>query len=802
MRDGSTTSYVEVAFPLPLDQTFTYRWNFDSTQSPVGYRVLVPFQSRILTGYVLNETKDTTLNNIKDVQDILDEIPVLTDELIQLIHYISDKYGTSLGEALQTVIPAGLIKETKKRILFSGKDGMPEDLAEQKLLITIQQKKSMDWTTFKRRHPNHVATLKKLKKDGWIEILSVLQDQRARDIKETVYSSVPNADVVLKGKKQIEVFHAISKRDVISLFALKEIFGDGVGTTLRTLEKKNLILKKTRTIKSDDKADAPIQSPFTLTQEQSSIVSRIDEGVKANQHKSILIHGVTGSGKTEVYLQSAQRCLESGRNVLALVPEISLTPQFLERFQSRFGNQIALLHSQRSETERVLEWKRILDGKARIVVGTRSSVFSPLKNIGLVILDEEHDRSYKQDDHVMYHAKDIAMVRAKSEKSVVLLGSATPSIETFYETENKKIEKRELPNRIHLQDMPEVEIVDLQHEKQFGQQTMFSERLREEIETTLGRGKQIILFLNRRGYSTHIYCPTCGLTLQCPNCSISMSFHKETDSFQCHYCDCIQTTDQECPSCHQAQWIRFGFGTERVEKELKFLFPDARVARLDRDTAKKGAFDTVFASFARKNTDILIGTQMITKGLDFEHVDLVGVLLADQSLNFPDFRAAEQTFQLLTQVIGRAGRGKYRGKAILQTLQPHHYAITTAATQNYKQFYDQEIEYRKQTSYPPFSRVVLFEIKGKNRQSVLQMSEWLKKQIQTFNKDKELITILGPSPAPIEKINTNFRFHIFLKSTDGAEIEKIAKWAYEKSRDEFQKRDLILKFNLDPYDFM
>ncbi len=491
-----------------------------------------------------------------------------------------------------------------------------------------------------------------------------------------------------------------------------------------------------------------------------------------------------------------------GKNVLALVPEISLTPQFLTRFQSRFGKKIALLHSQRSETERLFEWKRILEGKAQIVVGTRSCVFSPLKNIGLVILDEEHDRSYKQDDHVMYHAKDIALVRAKKENAVVLLGSATPSIETFYATETKTIEKNVLPNRIRQQDMPEVEIVNLQNEKKFGEQTMFSSRLRDEIEQTLKNNKQVILFLNRRGYSTHIFCPTCGKTLHCPNCSISMAYHKENDSFQCHYCDFIQTSDQECPSCFSNQWIRFGFGTERIEKELNFLFPDARVERLDRDTAKKGVFDTVFSNFAQKKIDILIGTQMITKGLDFEHVDLVGVLLADQSLNFPDFRAAEQTFQLLTQVIGRAGRGERRGKAILQTLQPDHYAITTAAEQNYQKFYDQEIQYRKQTMYPPFSKVVLFEIKGRNQNQVVQMSQWLKKQIEAFNKKENPIMILGPSPAPIEKINLNFRYHLFLKSTKTSEVEKLAKWAYEKSRDEFQKRDLILKFNLDPFDFM
>ncbi len=791
--------FVEVAFPLPLNQTFTYRWNFE--QAAIGYRVLVPFQSRMLTGYVINQSDETSHEKIKDVQDVLDEIPVLTDELISLIHHISQKYGTSLGEALQTVIPAGLIKQTKKKVIITDQEGMPESFEEQQLLKMIRAKKSMDWGTLRKNHPTSVPTLRKLQKDGWITFDSVLQNQRARDLKETVYAAA-QSETLPKGRKQLQVFNSIAGQTEVALSALKSIFGDDVTTTLRVLEKKNLIHKKSKLVK-DSASVETTSEPLQLTIDQEKIVNRIEEAVNSGKQTTILLHGVTGSGKTEVYLQAAQRCLEMGKNVLALVPEISLTPQFLFRFQSRFGRKIALLHSQRSETERLHEWKRILEGQAQIVVGTRSSVFSPLKNIGLVILDEEHDRSYKQDDHVMYHAKDIAFERAKKENAVVLLGSATPSIETYFASENHLIEKNTLPNRIRQQDMPEVEIVDLQHEKKFGEQTMFSQRLREEIENTLSNGKQVILFLNRRGYSTHIYCPTCGLTLQCPNCSISMTFHRETNEFQCHYCDLIQSPDQICKSCNASHWIRFGFGTERVEKELNFLFPDARVERLDRDTSrKKDTFDTVFSNFAQKKIDILIGTQMITKGLDFEDVDLVGVLLADQGLGFPDFRAAEQTFQLLTQVIGRAGRGDRRGKAILQTLQPNHYSILAAASQNYREFYDREIEYRRQTMYPPFSKVILFEIKGKNRNTVVQMSEWLKKQIETMNKKDSAFTILGPSPAPIEKINSNFRFHLFLKSTNAVEIEKAAKWAYEKSREEFQKRDLMLKFNLDPFDFM
>lgn len=791
--------YVEVAFPLPLNQTFTYRWKSDHAD-PVGYRVLVPFQKRLLTGYVINQSTPAADISIKDIQDVLDEMPVLTTELIQLIHHIREKYGTSLGEALQTVIPAGLIKQTKKTILVEAKEGDPETVEEKNLLVIFQKRKTIDWNTWIKKNPTTLPALRRLQKNGWIRVESILQNQKAKDSKEAVYY-IKNVVAKLKGKKQQQVLDVIQSQKRISLVELKEVFGAAVTTILRVLESKSLVEKKMENV--SEAQEGKLSQALDLTHEQKQVVDDVSSAIQNQKEASVLLHGVTGSGKTEVYLQCAQRCLDLGRTVLALVPEISLTPQFLTRFQKRFGRKIALLHSQRSETERLLEWKRVLNGDATIVVGTRSSIFSPLKNIGLFILDEEHDRSYKQDDHVMYHAREIAEFRAHQEKAVMVLGSATPSIETFHQTENKSMGKAVLSNRIHQQEMPEVEIVNLRDEKNFGEKTMFSQRLKDEITTTLENGKQVILFLNRRGYSTTIYCPKCGLTLQCPNCSISMTYHQESDSFQCHYCDLIRGTDQTCESCNSDQWIRFGFGTERVEKELRFMFPDARIDRLDRDTArKKNTFDTVFSNFAQKKTDILIGTQMITKGLDFEHVDLVGVLMADQSLNFPDFRASEMTFQLLTQVIGRAGRGARRGKAILQTLQPEHYSIVSAASQNYQAFYDQEIGYRKQAMYPPFSKVILFEIKGKHRDSVLQMAKWLKKQIESLHQKDQTFMVLGPSPAPIEKINNNFRFHLFLKSQNGPDVEKAARWAYEKSREEFQKRDLVLKFNIDPYDFM
>jgi primosomal protein N' (replication factor Y) len=735
----SKDRYVEVAFPMHFNQTFTYRWSSESLNDPIGYRVLVPFQRRLLTGYVLEHTQTEQQNPIKDIQDILDETPVLTPELIDLIHFIRDKYGASLGEALQTVIPSGLLRQSKKILKPISREGFPMFHEEKELLETIRAKKKIDWNAWKKKNPASEKIVNRLVKDGWVEFQTILQKERAGTKKKT-------------------------EKEITNV----------------------------------------IQTPFELRPDQQNAVSNIDQAVKEKKHQTILLHGVTGSGKTEVYLQTAQHCLDTGRNVLALVPEISLTPMFLDRFKNRFGDKIALLHSQRTETENVADWRRILDGKARVVVGTRSAVFAPLKNIGLIILDEEHDRSYKQEEQVMYHTKDIAQLRAAHEQSVILFGSATPCVETFHQAEEKKIHKHVLSGRIQGQEMPAVEIVDLQKEKeQFGEKTIFSQRLKDEIEVTLNNHEQVILFLNRRGYSTHVYCPSCGSSLECPNCSITMTYHKEDDVFQCHYCDNHLVSNSPCKKCNATQWVRFGYGTERVEKELAYLFPDARVDRLDRDTArKKNAFETVFSNFEKRKTDILIGTQMITKGLDFEHVQLVGVLLADQSLQFPDFRSSEHTFQLLTQVIGRSGRGKKRGKAILQTLQPGHYAIVAAAQQNYDDFYQREIKYRKQTLYPPFARVVLFEMKGREEENVIQMGHWLKKQIEMQHKNDPSLMVLGPSPAPIEKINGFYRYHLFLKSTKSEELEKVTKWIFTQSRPEFQKRDLRVRYNIDPFDFM
>ena len=726
--------YVEVAFPMHFNQTFTYRWP-DNSIEPLGHRVLAPFRNRLLTGYVLEQSSGSQEHKVKDIRDVLDQAPILTDEIIQLIYEMRRIYGVSLGEALQTIVPTGFIKKTKKKIVPSEKDGWPSEMDDQQILEKVRKRKAVDLEAWKKKNSFLVPALRRLQRDGWVHV-----------------EALPS----------------------------------------RPTKRKNSIEQRAAKLVGQ-------QEVYKLTSEQLSVVNQVNQSVNLGRPNAFLLHGVTGSGKTEVYLQTAQHCLDAGKNVLALVPEISLTPQFLSRFQARFGESVAVFHSQRTDSEKISEWNRILQNKAHVVLGTRSSIFCPLKNIGLIIMDEEHDRSYKQSDGVSYHAKDMAFFRSQKEGATIMLGSATPSVETYQRAIEGTIQLEKLSQRIHRPEMPSVEIIDLTKEKGFGVKTLFSDRLKIEIDHVLNCGRQVILFLNRRGFSTHTHCPQCGTSVECSHCSITMTYHFESRSYHCHYCNYVLKDPEGCSECGNEEILQFGFGTEKVEKEVSFLFPEARVDRIDRDTArKKGVFDQVFSKFENKQIDILIGTQMISKGLDFENVDLVGVLLADQSLQFPDFRSSENTFQLLTQVVGRTGRGSHRGKAILQTFQPNHYAVQASQSQDFESFFSKEIEYRKKSMYPPFSRIVLFEIRGKNQEQATQMSTWLKKQLETVGGSYE---ILGPGPAPIEKINLNYRIHLLVKSSTTESLEPI-KWIYSKSRSAFVERDLHLKMDIDPFDFM
>ncbi|MBU0672475.1 MAG: primosomal protein N' [Candidatus Margulisbacteria bacterium] len=501
------------------------------------------------------------------------------------------------------------------------------------------------------------------------------------------------------------------------------------------------------------------QSPMTPTPEQQAALQAIKQALDQSRPEKYLLYGVTGSGKTEVYLQAVAHALAKGKSAIVLVPEISLTPQLVERFQARFGDHIAVLHSHLTQKQRRDEWQRIATGEAKIILGARSAVFAPVKNLGLIVIDEEFETSYKQDKSPRYHAREVAGFLAGQHQAVVILGSATPSVETFYKAEQGEYQKLVLAKRIDDRPLPPVEVIDMRRQGRF----LLSKELREELKTTLAKGEQAILFINRRGFYTFVMCRACGNPIECPDCAISLSYHSDSQQVLCNRCDYRAAVPSTCPRCNSSSIAYFGIGTQRIENEVAQVFPQARILRYDTDSvSKRGSHETFFAAFAEHKADVLIGTQMVTKGLDVANVTLVGVVSADTALQLPDFRSAEHTFQLLTQVAGRAGRHHLPGKVIIQTYTPEHYAIKTATGHDYEAFYAQEIKHRQELSYPPFARLISLLISGPEASKV----EKIAADLGQFLRKRLAKQVLGPASAVIPRLRGQWRWQILLKGKD------------------------------------
>jgi len=531
--------------------------------------------------------------------------------------------------------------------------------------------------------------------------------------------------------------------------------------------------------------------------EQKQALASIKKCIDDKIHKVFLLHGVTGSGKTEVYLQSISHALDSGYSSIILVPEISLTPQTVARFKARFGERIAILHSQLVGSKRIYEWERIISGQAQIVVGARSAIFAPLKNLGLVVVDEEHENTYKQEDVPRYHAREVAIKRAEISNAVVILGSATPSLESFYLAEKKSYTLVELPERIDSRLLPEVEIVDMREELTRSKKIpLLSQSLKEWIKKDLAEDKQIILFLNRRGFSTFISCRKCGYVLRCKRCDVSLTYHFHAKKLICHHCRFTMDPPTVCPECNSSYVKYWGIGTERVESEITRLFPGAAISRMDTDsTHKRGTHEKVLSKFKEGKIDILIGTQMIAKGLDFPKVTLVGVISADTALNLPDFRSGERTFNLLTQVAGRAGRGDLGGRVIIQSYTPAHYAIQAAKNHDYHSFYSKEISYREDLGLPPFRHMACLTFRGRKDEKVFKFSESCKDRFKKKDKDKK-IEILGPAPAPVSKMRGMYRWNLFLKAEKTEDIAFLLREVLGNRRKE---KGILVAVDIDPF---
>ena len=778
--------YCDVALPVPLDMVFTYRVPTDAIPV-VGGRVLVPFRQQRLTGIVVELHDREPSIKIKSVQSVLDASPVFDEQLLRLGRWIADYYLAPIGEVFRTMLP--LNAEFKRTIAYritpegqlalhlAGVSGSSarsrrtpeEQAAEFRVLdyLAAQEPTLGEAIQVREESLRSATRVSKLILSGMVRKTWLVREDvsAARDATRTVkIALLKYAEGKLNDnqRKLVETLAASGGRVPVQTLQSLEI----PRTTLSTLVKRDLVEIIEETAAFAVSSTKPRTSPFAFdfNLAQQAALDRLREAVDARKFSGILLHGVTGSGKTAVYLAGMRAVLETGRSAILLVPEIGLTPAVAADLHQIFSDEVAILHSALSDKERAQQWHRIKSGDARMVVGTRSAVFAPVADLALIIVDEEHDSSYKQEETPRYHARDIAVVRAKMANAVVVLGSATPSLESYFNAKKNKYALLELPDRVEQRPLPEVEIIDMRQEfQETGHEQVISRKLAAEIKERFERKEQVMVLLNRRGYSPVVLCRTCGKTLECQNCAIALTHHKREHKMICHYCGYTAPVPKACVHCGSEYVYFLGTGSEKLEELLHGMFPQARIARLDRDTVRGHEdFERTLNALSEGELDLLVGTQMIAKGHDIHGVTLVGVVGADSALGLPDFRAAERTFQLLTQVAGRAGRGQSPGKVILQTYFQDHYAVQYAARHDFTGFYDKELRFRSWMHYPPYSALANVLIRSDKLDEALQWSGTLGKWFE--QNRHEGVRVLGPAAAPILRLKRDYRYHFVLKS--------------------------------------
>ncbi len=764
---------IEVAMAVSVRGTFTYGVP-DAFRSALaaGMRVLVSFGRRRTTGYVLGPGSPPEDKEIKPILDVLDDAPLFPASMIPFFRWIADYYKHPLGAVVQTALPGGLtIAEssvwcvTKAGRDRLAQDGLPSDEAQ--ILSRLARKPLRV-----RVHPAISGSLlASLERRGYVLRTRTLRPGGAKALQEPWVrmrvGGIP-AGGPLSPKKQV-LLDAVAAAGELPVRLLAPLTPNA-RVHLRAMERSGHLEFFGRRLYRDPFGEAilPDTAP-ALTADQVAVVDGVCAAL-GKGFRTFLLKGVTGSGKTEVYLRVASHTMDSGRSVVVLVPEIALITQTERRFRARFGEHVAVLHSRLSAGERLDQWARILRGEVRIAIGVRSAVFAPFSDLGAIIVDEEHDASYKQEGGLHYNARDLAVVRAQQSGAVALLGSATPSLQSYYNVRSGKYAELELPERIEARSLPEVRTVDLRQSRDLrGTGRFISIELKRAMAEALERGEQVLLFLNRRGFANFPVCAACGTTLRCRHCDISLTLHQAADAYRCHYCGFSLPASAACPACGSGQVKRLGMGTEKVEAAVRALFPDARVARMDRDTTGgKGDILRMLKGLREKTIDILIGTQMVTQGHDFPGITLVGIICADLSLSFPDFRAGERTFQLLSQVSGRAGRGDRPGRVILQTFNPEHFSVRAACAQDFEAFYEQEIGFRRALGYPPVTRMIQLRVSGRDERFTREQAEALGAQCQALRNSEpgwaETLQLLGPIEAPLARIAGQYRWQILIKS--------------------------------------
>jgi primosomal protein N' (replication factor Y) len=765
--------YADVALPVPIDQPFTYLLP-ETLRHRVrtGCRLIVPFGPRKLTGVIVNTHETRPAGPVKEALRLLDEEPVLEDHLISLGRWIAGYYCAPIGEVLRVMTPlGGEIRSTKMYSLTdAGRDAArqllfgadTEDPTIQ--VLRLLERRSLSSTYLAKKVADSPKVLRSLLRKNFIELEDVQTDRdplRSAAERLRVHSPGQWPEAKLK-KAERELLSYLELHPGSHNLAEVDEAVKGASEAARALARRKILVLETE---APAMGAHPYKPPPTLNRHQEVAFHAIRSAVESKNFHAFLLEGVTGSGKTEVYLRSIAETLALGRNALLLVPEIALTPAVAGQFFHRFGDQVAILHSAFHDSERAEQWRRIRNGHARVVVGTRSGVFAPVQNLGLTIIDEEHDGSYKQQETPRYNGRDVAVMRARQANACVVLGSATPSLETRYNVERGKYCLLQLPERVENRPMPEVELIDMRAEfLETRKQSTFSRRLLAAIGEKLESGEQVMLLHNRRGFSSFAACRSCGERVQCINCSVTLTFHKRDRRMLCHYCAYAERVPSQCPKCRSEHIYFLGLGSERVEDELHREFPQARIARMDRDTITgKRHFETILTGFRERAFDILVGTQMIAKGHDIPNVTLVGVISADIGLGMPDFRAAERTFQLLTQVAGRAGRGQLPGQVLIQTINPDHYAIRLAASQDFLAFYNQELHFRKAMRYPPFSALANVLLRSEKQEEAMRMSSEV---AHLLTPAPENIKVLGPAEAPVPRLKNEYRYQLLIKAKD------------------------------------
>src|SRR3989475_3161504 len=780
--------FCDVALPVPLDTAFTYHIP-DGLEPVVGGRVLVPFRQQRMSAIVVDAHNRQPSVKTKDILNVLDVAPVLDDSLMRLARWIADYYLAPLGEVFRTMLP--LSAEFKRAIAYriaeeghlalhqAGMSGSsarsrktPEDqLIEFRVLDYLADRNTVREESLRAATRASKDLLAGMARKKWI----VREDfSGTRDAKRiSKIALLKSADGKLNNNQRTLLDTLAAAGGRVAVEALHML--DVPRTTLSTLVKRGLVEiaeePEEFTISGVKARPSPFDFQFNAAQEEA--VQKIREDVGARTFSAMLMHGVTGSGKTAVYLAGMRTVLEVGRSAILLVPEIGLTPAMAADLHQVFGEEVAILHSALSDQERAEQWHRIKRGEARIVVGTRSAVFAPVADLALIIVDEEQDSSYKQEETPRYHARDVAVMRAKMANAIVVLGSATPSLESYFNAKKNKYALIELPDRVEQRPLPEVEIIDMRQEfQETGQEQVVSRKLAAEIKDRFERKEQVMVLLNRRGYSPVVLCRTCGKTLECRNCAIALTHHKRSHRMECHYCGHVAAVPKACVHCGSEYVYFLGTGSEKKEELLHGMFPQARIGRLDRDTVRgREDFERALNALDEGELDLLVGTQMVAKGHDIHGVTLVGVVGADIALGFPDFRAAERTFQLLTQVAGRAGRGQTPGEVALQTYFPDHYAVQYAAAHDFAGFYEKELRFRSWMHYPPYSALAHVLMRTGQLDEALQWSGVLGKW---FEKTRhEGIRLLGPAAAPILRLKRDYRYHFVLKSSSREKLNAL-----------------------------